>query len=163
MEDGSAKIGEKPEPRRILIVDDEETALKRMQRLMENRGYETHTATKGKQALDLLKALSFDLVLTDLVLDSIDGLAILSYTKKMSPDTEVVIVTGYASVDSAIQATKKGAFHYLQKPIRPDELFHIVEQALLKRGLKTRVRELEQGGQTDFSNIMGDQRFFYKR
>jgi len=155
MEDGSAKIGEKPEPRRILIVDDEETALKRMQRLMENRGYETHTATKGKQALDLLKALSFDLVLTDLVLDSIDGLAILSYTKKMSPDTEVVIVTGYASVDSAIQATKKGAFHYLQKPIRPDELFHIVEEALLKRGLKTRVRELEQGGQTDFSNIIG--------
>jgi PleD family two-component response regulator len=81
MEDGSMKIGEKPMPHRILIVDDEETALKRMKSLMENRGYETHTATRGKQALDLLKVLSFDLVLTDLILDSVDGLAILSYRK----------------------------------------------------------------------------------
>lgn len=155
MEDASGRIDHRPVQQRILIVDDEETALKRMKSLMENRGYETHTATGGKQALDLLKSLSFDLVLTDLVLDSIDGLAILSYTKKISPDTEVVIITGYASVDSAIQATKKGAFHYLQKPIHPDELVHIVEQALIKRGLKTRVRELEQGEQADFSNIIG--------
>jgi DNA-binding NtrC family response regulator len=151
-----AKIDGDPASCRILIVDDEETALKRMKSLMENRGYEAHTAASGKQALDLLKINSFDLVLTDLILDSIDGLTILAAAKKISPDTEVVIITGYASVDSAIEATRKGAFHYLQKPIRPVELYNVAERALEKRSLKARVRELELGGQMDFTEIVGN-------
>jgi DNA-binding NtrC family response regulator len=141
---------------RILIVDDEETALKRMKSLMERQGYEVHTASTGQQALDLLPTLNFDLVLTDLILDSIDGLTVLSSAKKISPDTEVIIITGYASVDSAIQATRKGAFHYLQKPIRPAELQHIVEQALEKHSLKKRVQELEQERHPEFPEIIGN-------
>jgi DNA-binding NtrC family response regulator len=148
--------GEKPESCRILIVDDEETALKRMKSLMERRGYEAHTASTGRQAMDLLDTLNFDLVLTDLILDSIDGLTVLAHAKKVSQDTEVIVITGYASVDSAIQATRRGAFHYLQKPIRPDELYHVVEQALEKRCLRNRVRELEQGDESDLSNIIGN-------
>ena len=142
--------------RRILIVDDEETALKRMKGLMEKNGYEVHTAATGTHALELLKSLNFDLVLTDLVLDSIDGLTVLANAKTTSPDTEVIIITGYASVDSAIQATRKGAFHYLQKPIRPAELQHTVEQALEKHSLKTRVRELEQERHPEFTDIIGN-------
>jgi len=146
----------RPEQRRILIVDDEATALKRMKSIVEKLGYEAHTAASGNDALDLLKTFNFDLVLTDLVLDSVDGLSVLSFSKKVSPDTEVVIITGYASVDSAIEATKKGAFHYLQKPVRPAELQHIVEQALEKHGLKQRVRELEQESGHDFPDIIGN-------
>jgi len=156
MEEQSAKSDNDPASCRILIVDDEETALKRMKSLMENRGYEAHTAASGEQALDLLKIHSFDLVLTDLILDSIDGLTILAAAKRKSPDTEVVIITAYASVDSAIEATRKGAFHYLQKPIRPAELYNVAERALEKRSLKARVRELELGGQTHFTDIVGN-------
>ena len=91
---------------RILIVDDEETALKRMKSLIDRQGHEVHTASTGQQALDLLKERTFDLVLTDLVLDSVDGLAILANTKMLSPDTEVIIITGYASVDSAVEGPR---------------------------------------------------------
>lgn len=156
MEKEAEKISRESGSSRILIVDDEETALKRMKSLMVKKGFEIHTATTGEQALDLLNALKFDLVLTDLVLGGIDGLAVLAYSKKVSPDTEVVIITGYASVNSAIQATRKGAFHYLQKPIRSDEMNHIVEQALEKRRLNTRIRELECEGSSDFPYIIGN-------
>jgi DNA-binding NtrC family response regulator len=156
MEEPVDRIEEKSGSRRILIVDDEETALKRMKSLMERKGFQVHTAANGEHALDLLKIWNFDLVLTDLILGGIDGLAVLEYSKKVSPDTEVVVVTGYASVDTAIQATRKGAFHYLQKPIRSDELYHIVEQALEKRRLKTRIRELEHESLSDFSGIIGN-------
>ncbi|MEJ2109893.1 MAG: sigma-54 dependent transcriptional regulator [Acidobacteriota bacterium] len=141
---------------RVLIVDDEETALKRMSSLMEKQGHEVHTASTGKQALELLNKLNFDIILTDLILDSIDGLTVLTSAKEVSPDTEVIVITGYASVDSAIQATRKGAFHYLQKPIRPTELQHVVEQALEKHGLKQRVRELEQNNHPEFGEIIGN-------
>ncbi len=156
MEEEVGKIANKTGPYRILIVDDEETALKRMKSLVEKKGFEVHTAVTGEQAVDLLDAFTFDLVLTDLILGGIDGLAVLAYTKKASPDTEVVVITGYASVDSAIQATRRGAFHYLQKPIRSDELFHIVEQAVEKRRLKTRIRDLEQESPSDFLDIIGN-------
>jgi CheY-like chemotaxis protein len=72
---------------RILIVDDEETALKRMRSLMEKQGYAVHVASSGEQALELLDSRSFDLVLTDLIMDSIDGLAVLAHAKKISPET----------------------------------------------------------------------------
>lgn len=141
---------------RILIVDDEETALKRMKSVMDQQGHEVYTATTGQRALELLKERTFELVLTDLVLDSVDGLAVLANTKKLSPDTEVIIITGYASVDSAVEATRKGAFHYLQKPIRPAELHNIVEQALEKHRLKRRVQELERDGSPRFGEIIGN-------
>ncbi|MBN2242957.1 MAG: sigma-54-dependent Fis family transcriptional regulator [Acidobacteria bacterium] len=156
MKKDEGKIDGKPAPCRILIVDDEETALDRMKSLMERKGFEVLTAPTGEQALYLLDRLKFDLVLTDLVLGGIDGLSVLAYSKKVSQDTEVVVITGYASVDSAIQATRKGAFHYLQKPIRSDELYHIVEQALERSRLKTRVRELEQEGAFHSPDIIGN-------
>lgn len=140
----------------ILLVDDEEIALKRMESLMRKHHYRTTTVTDGAQALELVKAQRFDLLITDLVMDSIDGLELMAKTKKADPEIEVIIITGYASVDSAIEATKLGAFHYLQKPIRPDALINIVRQALEKRRLSRRVRELEQASQTDLSKIIGN-------
>ena len=83
MEERVDRIDEKPGSCRILIADDEETALKRMKSLMERKGFLVHTAATGEHALDLLKIWNFDLVLTDLILGGIDGLAVLEYSKKV--------------------------------------------------------------------------------
>ncbi|GAB6096549.1 sigma-54 dependent transcriptional regulator [Desulfatiferula olefinivorans] len=128
----------------ILVVDDDAMTLKRLAQLLSRNGCEIRTASDGAEALGLIRENRFDIVLTDLMIDQVDGLDLLEQAKKRSPDTEVIIITGYASVDSAIDATKKGAFHYLQKPIRPDEVRHIVAQAAKKLKLSRRVRELEQ-------------------
>jgi DNA-binding NtrC family response regulator len=140
----------------VLIVDDEAVSLKTLVRILEKEGYRTEAALNGQQALELLDTRSFDLVLTDLVMDPLDGMAVLTEAKKINPETEVIVITGYASVESAIEATKKGAFHYLQKPIRPDEVRHVVHQAAEKRGLRDRIKELEKRIGVEFPTIMGN-------
>ncbi len=139
----------------ILVVDDEEIALKTLKRILEKDGYIATGATDGAQALDLLEKHSFDLILTDLAMKPVDGLAVLTEAKKSHPETEVIIITGYASVETAIEATKKGAFHYLQKPIRPDDVRHVLRQALEKKELRSRIRDLEQQVMSDFPTIVG--------
>jgi len=76
-------------------------------------------------------------------MDEVSGLDVLSETKRLFPETEVIVVTGYASIQSAIEATKKGAFHYLEKPFRPDEVVHLVRQAMEKWHLRRQIRRLE--------------------
>lgn len=144
-------------PFSILIVDDDDITLKRLEQLLLKSGFIVQTASGGLTAMALLREKSFDLVLTDLMIDEVDGLEILELAKSRSPETEVIIITGYASVDSAIEATKKGAFHYLQKPIRPDEVRHIVGQAVKNLKLNQRVRELELEIETEhtYGGIIG--------
>jgi len=101
---------------RILIVDDDEVARKNLTRLFQKEGFIVSGAKTGAEALVRLARKPYDLVLTDLVMDDIDGLEVLTKTKEQFPDLEVILITGYASIPSAIEATKKGAFYYLEKP-----------------------------------------------
>ncbi len=140
----------------ILVVDDEAVALKSLKRLLSSDGYNVRTTTKGNKALELIAAQKFSIVLTDLIIDMVSGLDILAEAKKNDPDTEVIILTGHASVDTAIQATKQGAFHYLQKPIRPDEVRNIVRRAVEKRELTAKVQAFESGADMDFPSIIGN-------
>ena len=140
----------------VLIVDDEPVALKALSRILRSEGYAVKPAGKGKEAIDLITNNQFDIVLTDLMIDEISGLDVLSEAKKRTPETEVIILTGHASVDSAIEATKKGAFHYLQKPVKPDEVRHIVKRASEKRMLTARIQELESGTGQNFPAIIGN-------
>lgn len=142
----------------IMVVDDEDIALKSLLRILEKDGYNATAAADGEQAIALLHRHSFDLILTDLAMAPVDGLAVLTEAKKVNPETEVIIITGYASVETAIDATKKGAFHYLQKPIRPDDVRHVIRQALEKKGLRSRIRDLEQRVKSDFPTIVGHSR-----
>ncbi|MEW5735215.1 MAG: sigma-54 dependent transcriptional regulator [Thermodesulfobacteriota bacterium] len=137
---GVAKI----EDLRVLVVDDEDIALKTLVHILRKEGYKVKGAPDGEKARALICAEPFDIVLTDLVLGAVDGLEVLSEAKQADPDCEVIVITGYASVDAAVSATKKGAFHFLQKPVKPDLLRSIVSQAAQKRLLGKRVRELEQ-------------------
>jgi len=148
------------EKTRILVVDDDQVARKNLCRLLSKDGYETVEARDGPHALTVLDRSSFDLVVTDLVMDGMDGLALLSAVKGRDPDIEVVVLTGYASIPSAIEAMKQGAYHYLEKPFRAVEVQHVVARALETVRLRKEVRSL-QDKMTDAAAepvLLGDSR-----
>ncbi len=136
----------------VLVVDDEEGVLITMQAILEMEGYQVATAQKGAVAIDLLRRQTFDLVLTDLRLDDADGLSILAETRRTSPDTVAIMLTGYASLDSAVQALRQGAYDYLVKPCDVEELkvtvARGVERRQLTQQLHARMRDLEQANAT---------------
>jgi ATP-dependent Lon protease len=122
---------------RILVVDDEEVALKTLERAFKKEGYMVITASSGMEAFKRLETSDFDVVLTDLKMEKINGIDVLEKVKSRHPDTEVIMITGYASVDSAIESMKKGAFHYISKPLKLEEVRATVRQAIEKK-LSTR-------------------------
>ncbi len=141
----------------ILVVDDDPIALKQIGRSLKKAGYSITPASCGKDALKKIQRNRFDVILTDLVMDEVDGIDLLRYAKKDSPDTEVIILTGYATVTSGIDAMKEGAYHYLQKPLRLDELRCVVTNALEKARLRYEVRRLtqEKKGLREVEQIIG--------
>lgn len=118
---------------RMLVVDDEGIALKNMVRILKKEEYRVDGAGNGHLALEKLDAGYYDVVLTDLKMKNVDGLALIEKIKSKSPETQVIVITGYASIESAIQTIKKGAFQYLEKPVRTDSLRSVVKAALEKK------------------------------
>lgn len=119
---------------RILIVDDEKPIRRFLAASLRDRGYETKAVGEGRIALEEIKT-PYNLVIADIRLPDFDGIELLERIKRLSPLTEVILATGYASVDTAIRAIECGAFAYLTKPIREDALFHTVERAIEKQKL----------------------------
>ena len=114
---------------RLAIIDDEEIVCKRLKTLFQKKSLEIETFTRGKKALQRMAEKPFHLVLTDIRLPDIDGMDILTKIKAEFPLTEVIIFTGYATLDHAVEAVKKGAFYYLAKPFTPQQVQAIVERA----------------------------------
>jgi signal transduction histidine kinase len=139
-------------PARILLVDDDESVMLTMQAVLEMDGYDVTGVMKGSQALAMLGRETFDLVLTDLRLDDLDGLTILGEVRRRSPETVTIMLTGYASLESAVKALREGAYDYLFKPCDVEELRATVARGLekrqLTRALRQRVGELEQANET---------------
>jgi signal transduction histidine kinase len=129
---------------KILVVDDEQSVATTIKAILQLDGNEVTAVTSGKEALDVLKAQEFDVVLTDLRLDDLDGIEILRETQKLWPDTVSIMLTGYASLESAVTALRSGAYDYLIKPSDVDELRATVGRALERRRLRQRLVELEQ-------------------
>src|SRR5437868_4495873 len=111
---------------RILVVDDDDAVRVTLGAVLAGERYDVTLASNGPDALSLLRTTEFDVVLTDLRLDHIDGLRILEEVRTRWPDTVSLMLTGYASVDSAIGALRKGAYDYLSKPCSPEELVAVV-------------------------------------
>lgn len=128
---------------RILVVDDEAIARDNISYLLQKAGFVTLTAGSGDEATALLEQQEVDLVLTDLRMSGGDGLALLATSKRLWPDTEVIVITGYASVDTAVAAMHAGAYHYLAKPINVEEMLALVRKAMEKRALRLEVRDLK--------------------
>ena len=129
---------------KILIVDDERIALRNLEHVMKKEGYEVTGTQSGPNALKLLEERQFDVVLTDLRMEKVDGLQILRKTRELHPDTEVIMITGFATTDSAVETMRQGAFYYIAKPFKLEEVRKVVQEALHKVRLKTENRHLRE-------------------
>jgi signal transduction histidine kinase len=136
----------------ILVVDDEPSVLLTIQAILMQEGYSVDGAPDGASAIERLHQKTYDLVLTDLRLGEIDGLDVLAEIQRMSSRTVAIVLTGYASLESAIQAMREGAYDYLVKPTDVEELkmrvAHVFERHRLTDELARRVRELERANAT---------------
>ena len=129
---------------RILIIDDEPRICESLRVLLEGCGYEVHTAFGGEKGIKYLAGHKFALVITDIVMPDTDGLAIMDYIQSHCPDTLVIVMTGYVSVQSAIDALRKGAYDYLIKPFDLGKLETIVQRAMDQVRLKIQLKESEE-------------------
>jgi DNA-binding NtrC family response regulator len=136
---------------RILIVEDELIARENLDHVLKKEGYETVAVDSGVNAFKELEASEFDLVMTDLRMQQVDGLQVLERTKELSPDTEVIVITGFATVSTAVEAMQKGAYHYLPKPYKIEEVRILVRKALEKRWLRLEITELKRQVQSQRS------------
>jgi DNA-binding NtrC family response regulator len=129
---------------KLLIVDDERIALRNLEHVMKKEGYDVTGTQSGPNALKLLDEQQFDVVLTDLRMEKVDGMQILKKTRELYPDTEVIMITGYATLDSAVETMKHGAFYYIAKPFKLEEVRKVVQEAVHKVRLKTENRGLRE-------------------
>ena len=129
---------------KLLIIDDERVALRNLEHVMAKEGYDVTGTMSGSNALKLLEERSFDVVLTDLRMEKVDGMEILRRCKELHPDTEVVMITGFATLESGVDAMKHGAFYYIAKPFKLDEVRKIVKEAVLKISLKRENKQLRE-------------------
>jgi ATP-dependent Lon protease len=125
---------------RVLIVDDEEIARKNLSHVLVKEDYDVVTAGDGEAALRELETGEFDVVLTDLRMGKIDGMDLLDRIRVRTPDTKVIMVTGFATVPSAIEAMQKGAFHYIAKPFKLDEVRTTIKRALESRTIRANTK-----------------------
>lgn len=126
----------------LLVVDDEPITLKNLAHLLRKEGYAVDTAPSGPAALKRLESGRYDVVLTDLRMEKVDGLRVLKECKARDPETEVIVITGHASISSAVDAMRAGAFNYIGKPFRLDEVRLLVREALALVRLRRENRAL---------------------
>jgi len=117
----------------ILVVDDEEMTRKNLDHVLTREGYEVMTAASGSEALNLLKKHNVEVIITDLKMENVDGMGVLASAKEKDPSTEVIMISGYATVSTAVEAMKKGSYYYLSKPFKLDEIRSTVKAALSKK------------------------------
>src|SRR5438067_806515 len=128
----------------ILVVDDEEIMREILETLLTREGYEVRAAASGAEGLELARAVPFDAALVDIMMPGLDGIVTLDELKRIDDDLAVVIITAYASVENAIAAMKSGAFDYITKPFKNDEVLVVVRNALERRRLVNENRSLRQ-------------------
>jgi diguanylate cyclase (GGDEF)-like protein len=129
---------------RILVVDDEEVVCRFLKRVLDGDRCDVEVCRGGPEAIARLEEDSFDLVITDLKMPGVDGIGVLSKAKELDPLCEVIIITAYASVESAVEVMKLGAYDYISKPFNVDRIRLVVDKALEKRRL------LQAAGERDF-------------
>ena len=129
---------------RLLVVDNEAAHARAMTESLEKVGYTCEVATSGPDAAKLIERETFDIIITDMVMNDVDGMKILTMARKQLPDCEVVMVTGHATVPVAVEAMQQGAFNFLEKPITPNRLRAIVEKAADAVALRRQNTELMQ-------------------
>ena len=141
----------------VLVIDDEEIMRDVIARLLRREGYKVRTVGSGEEGLEVAKDQPFDLVLLDLMLPGMGGLEALSEFAEKFPQVVVIMITAYASIENAVSATRKGAFDFITKPFKNDELLLVIKNGLEKQQLLRENRQLKKTlrTQTGFQNIVG--------
>jgi len=151
-----------PSHKRILVVDDAPTALAIVERNLAPRGYTVFTASGVEEALRVLESSPIDLVITDYKMPKISGLDLIRHIRENCFETEVIMITGYASVKGAVEAVKMGAEEYLPKPFTDEELFSAVERAMKKQDLRKGAQGRRHQLDPDSFGIIGESKAIRK-
>jgi DNA-binding NtrC family response regulator len=145
---------------KALVIDDDRVALELITFQLEAEGFETVAAERGETGLDYVRQTDFDVILTDLNLPDISGIEMVRRCKEMRPETEIIMVTGFGSMEKAIEATKAGAFHYVEKPVEFEELLSLIRKAVEMKQQAEEIRELRGRltSRTQYEGIIGGSR-----
>ena len=145
---------------RILVVDDEEQMRDLLAKVLERKGFQTSVCGDGTEALAFLEKEPVDLVVTDVRMPGLGGMEALRAVKELNPDIVVIIMTAFGSIDQAVQAVKEGAYDYINKPFKIDEMLLTIEKSLDERHLRHEVSALRQEIRTryHFENLIGKSR-----
>lgn len=146
-----------PEQVRIFVLDDEAVTVKRIVHALKRDGYQVEGFIAGVEALAQVQVAPPDIIVMDIRLEDFDGVELMQRMRSVAPELAVILMTGYASIEHAVNATKKGAFHYLEKPFKLDDLRSIIQEALLESRQKQQKgllqKELREAGR--FGEIIG--------
>ncbi len=142
----------------ILIIDDEGTLRESLGRLLTREGYAVTTAVSGEEAMELMDGRFYDLVITDIFLPGMDGIEVLRRCRERSPDQIVIVMTAFASLETAVEALRAGAYDYIMKPIIHEEIKQLVKTSIRQRSLQTENailrKQIER--EYDFSHVIGE-------
>lgn len=127
----------------ILILDDEPIVGKRLKPSLEKKGYLVETFTESLQALKRIRTQAFDIVITDLKMEGVDGMQFLAEVKERSPQTEVIVITGFATMETAKESFQKGVFDFLAKPFKLGEITAVIQKA------ESKIKKLKDPSLTD--------------
>jgi len=146
-----------PSNARILVVDDHEDMGQMLKEPLTDAGYRVDLATSGADAIAQLRARLYDVVLCDLRMEDVDGMDVLAAALKLDPELPVLLMTAFGAVESAVEAMKRGAYHYLTKPFRLDEVLLYVSRAVEERRLRVEHRELKRqvATRTGLGSLLG--------
>ena len=122
------------EKKRALVIDDEQIVLDSVKKILESEGYAVFTASTGGSGISHALSEPFDVVLTDISMPRIDGYKVIRDIRQFNPTIPIMIITGYASVNSAVEAMKLGANHYIEKPFSPEQLMSAIAETIGKGG-----------------------------
>ena len=142
---------------KVLIIDDDQAMLDLTRFHLQSRGYEVSMAETAREGLELIATGGFNIALTDFSLPDLDGIELVKQIKETSPDTEIIMITGYGSVEKAVDATKAGAFYFLEKPVDFEELLLLIEKAFEHGRQAVEIRQLRDRltSRTSYYNIIG--------
>ncbi len=129
--------------KRVLVVDDEPMIVSLLSTILREKGWDVTEARSGTDGIDQMDRARFDVILTDLVMPGDSGIDLLRAAKEIHPDVEVILMTGYATANTAIEAMRNGAFHYIMKPLKVEEVVNLVEKAYSQRQLQRENRFLK--------------------
>ncbi len=145
------------EHKTILVVDDDALIRQSVKRILEKEKYDVITAEDGEPALEIIRQKSVDLILTDLKMRKMDGMQLLKAAKMLAPEIDVIMMTAHGEVDTAVEAMREGAYHFIQKPLKRAEILLNIARALEKQALVLEVRSFREQLEAEhhFSNIIG--------